>query len=137
MTLFKLYSILKEDYKILKLIFFITASFLIIDLFYEFLVAKPTYTSVGKRDINVEDFPEITLCPEKPINLNAANSNGYLDLDTVLTGLSERPPLTHVALTGRAAPLGLIERADLVSEMKLVRHPFLEQGIRAQPGIEY
>ncbi|GCE64306.1 cob(I)yrinic acid a,c-diamide adenosyltransferase [cyanobiont of Ornithocercus magnificus] len=69
--------------------------------------------------------------------VNVALKLGYLDLDTVLAGLSERPPLTHVALTGRAAPSGLIERADLVSEMRLVRHPFLEQGIRAQPGIEY
>ena len=69
--------------------------------------------------------------------VNVALKLGYLDLDTVLAGLSERPPLTHVALTGRSAPLALIERADLVSEMTLVRHPFLEQGVRAQPGIEY
>ena len=69
--------------------------------------------------------------------VNVALKLGYLDLDTVLAGLSERPPLTHVALTGRSAPLALIERADLVSEMILVRHPFLEQGVRAQPGIEY
>ena len=69
--------------------------------------------------------------------VNVALKLGYLDLDTVLAGLSERPPLTHVALTGRSAPPALIERADLVSEMTLVRHPFLEQGVRAQPGIEY
>jgi cob(I)alamin adenosyltransferase len=42
-----------------------------------------------------------------------------------------------VALTGRGAPADLIERADLVTEMRMVRHPFREQGVKAQPGIEY
>ena len=69
--------------------------------------------------------------------VNVALKLGYLDLDQVLEGLDLRPPLTHVALTGRGAPAGLIERADLVTEMKLVRHPFREQGVKAQAGIEY
>ncbi|NET16002.1 MAG: cob(I)yrinic acid a,c-diamide adenosyltransferase, partial [Okeania sp. SIO1H6] len=43
----------------------------------------------------------------------------------------------HVILTGRGAPPELIERADLVTEMKMIKHPFREQGVRAQPGIEY
>ena len=45
--------------------------------------------------------------------------------------------LTHVALTGRGAPKDLIENADLVTEMTLVHHPFREQGVKAQAGIEY
>jgi cob(I)alamin adenosyltransferase len=69
--------------------------------------------------------------------VNVALKLGYLGLDQVLEGLDLRPPLTHVALTGRGAPPGLIERADLVTEMKLVRHPFREQGVKAQAGIEY
>ncbi len=69
--------------------------------------------------------------------VNVALKLGYLDADQVLEGLSLRPPLTHVALTGRGAPPALLERADLVTEMKLVRHPFREQGVRAQAGIEY
>ena len=69
--------------------------------------------------------------------VNVALKLGYLGLDQVLEGLALRPPLTHVALTGRGAPPGLIERADLVTEMKLVRHPFREQGVKAQAGIEY
>jgi cob(I)alamin adenosyltransferase len=55
----------------------------------------------------------------------------------VLAGLALRPPLTHVALTGRGAPAALLERADLVTEMKAIRHPFREQGVKAQAGIEY
>ena len=61
----------------------------------------------------------------------------YLDVEDLLEGLRLRPPLTHVALTGRGAPPALIERADLVTEMKLVRHPFREQGVKAQAGIEF
>ncbi len=69
--------------------------------------------------------------------VNVALRLGYLALDQVLEGLALRPPLTHVALTGRGAPAGLLERADLVTEMRLVRHPFREQGVKAQAGIEF
>jgi cob(I)alamin adenosyltransferase len=69
--------------------------------------------------------------------VNVALKLGYLSLDAVMAGLRERPPLTHVALTGRGAPGALIEAADLVTEMRMVRHPFREQGVRAQLGIEY
>ncbi|MBM5815818.1 MAG: cob(I)yrinic acid a,c-diamide adenosyltransferase [Cyanobacteria bacterium K_Offshore_surface_m2_239] len=69
--------------------------------------------------------------------VNVALKLGYLSLDVLLEGVRQRPPLTHVALTGRGAPAALIEAADLVTEMRLVRHPFREQGVRAQLGIEY
>jgi len=69
--------------------------------------------------------------------VNVALKLGYLAVDDLLMGLSLRPPLTHVALTGRGAPPALLERADLVTEMKLVRHPFREQGVKAQAGIEF
>ncbi len=69
--------------------------------------------------------------------VNVAMKLGYLDPQQVLEGLARRPPLTHVALTGRGAPAPLLERADLVTEMKLVRHPFREQGVKAQAGIEF
>ncbi len=69
--------------------------------------------------------------------VNVAMKLGYLDADQVLAGLELRPALTHVALTGRGAPAALLERADLVTEMKMVRHPFREQGVKAQAGIEY
>ena len=69
--------------------------------------------------------------------LNVALKLGYINAETVIDGLNERPELTHVAVTGRGAPAALVERADLVTEMTLVHHPFREQGVKAQAGIEY
>jgi cob(I)alamin adenosyltransferase len=69
--------------------------------------------------------------------VNVALKLGYLGIEQVLEGLDLRPELTHVALTGRGAPAPLLERADLVTEMKMVRHPFREQGVKAQQGIEF
>jgi len=69
--------------------------------------------------------------------INVALKLEYLAVETVLAGLSQKPTMTHVILTGRGAPAALIEAADLVTEMTLVKHPFREQGIKAQPGIEF
>lgn len=69
--------------------------------------------------------------------VNIALKLGYLSVETVLAGLSEKPAECHVILTGRGAPQALIEAADLVTEMTLVKHPFREQGVKAQPGIEF
>jgi cob(I)alamin adenosyltransferase len=69
--------------------------------------------------------------------VNIALKLGYLDLEQVLTGLAEKPNDSHVILTGRGAPEELIEVADLVTEMQLIKHPFREQGIKAQAGIEF
>lgn len=69
--------------------------------------------------------------------VNVAIKLGYLQVEQVLAGLEEKPENSHVILTGRGAPAALIERADLVTEMTLIKHPFREQGIKAQPGIEY
>ena len=69
--------------------------------------------------------------------LNVAMKLGYIGPETVIAGLRERPELCHVAVTGRGAPATLIEAADLVTEMTLSKHPFREQGVKAQAGIEY
>ncbi|NJN38161.1 MAG: cob(I)yrinic acid a,c-diamide adenosyltransferase [Acaryochloridaceae cyanobacterium CSU_3_4] len=69
--------------------------------------------------------------------INIALKHGYLQTETVLAGLRSKPPQTHVILTGRGAPTELIEQSDLVTEMTLVKHPFREQGVKAQPGIEF
>lgn len=69
--------------------------------------------------------------------VNIALKLGYLDAETVLAGLAEKPEPSHIILTGRGAPPALIERADLVTEMTLIKHPFREQGIKAQPGVEF
>ena len=62
---------------------------------------------------------------------------GYIDEDEIIKGINLRPELTHVVLTGRGASKKLIDSADLVTEMKLIHHPFREQGVKAQEGIEY
>ncbi|MBW4539883.1 MAG: cob(I)yrinic acid a,c-diamide adenosyltransferase [Myxacorys chilensis ATA2-1-KO14] len=69
--------------------------------------------------------------------VNIALKLGYLSVETVLAGLDQKPEESHVILTGRGAPPDLIEKADLVTEMTLVKHPFREQGVKAQPGIEF
>ena len=68
--------------------------------------------------------------------LNIALHYGYLDLDRVLDDLQARPPMQHVIVTGRYAPEALVELADTVTEMKVVKHAFKDQGIKAQKGIE-
>ncbi len=69
--------------------------------------------------------------------VNVALKLGYLQVEDILAGLRTKPELTHVILTGRGAPTPLIEFADLVTEMTLIKHPFREQGVKAQPGIEF
>ena len=62
-------------------------------------------------------------------------SYGYLDSDTVLDALAQRPPMQHVVVTGRAAPDALIELADTVSIIADEKHAF-RAGVKAQPGID-
>jgi len=69
--------------------------------------------------------------------VNIALKLGYLDVETVIAGLRTKPDDSHVILTGRGAPAPLIEFADLVTRMELVKHPFREQGVKAQAGIEF
>lgn len=68
--------------------------------------------------------------------LNIALRYGYVPLEPVLEALAARPPTQHVVVTGRNAPDALIEKADLVTEMTLIKHPF-RSGIKAQKGVEY
>jgi cob(I)alamin adenosyltransferase len=69
--------------------------------------------------------------------VNIALKLGYLDVETVIEGLARKPEDSHVILTGRGAPEQLIAIADLVTEMSLIKHPFREQGVKAQAGIEF
>ena len=69
--------------------------------------------------------------------INIALRNDYLNIDDVVEFLlTEKPDMTHVCLTGRNAKPELIEAADLVTEMTLVKHPFRD-GIKAQKGVEF
>lgn len=68
--------------------------------------------------------------------LNIALKYRYLDVHTVIADLLDRPPMQHVVITGRAAPPELIEVADTVTEMNVVKHAF-KAGIAAQAGTEW
>ncbi|MEL7050495.1 MAG: cob(I)yrinic acid a,c-diamide adenosyltransferase [Cyanobacteria bacterium J06588_5] len=69
--------------------------------------------------------------------VNIALKLGYLSVEQILAGLAEKPEMSHVILTGRGAPKELVERADLVTEMTPIKHPFKEQGVKAQAGVEF
>jgi len=69
--------------------------------------------------------------------LNIVLKYEYLPLAEVLDVFSRRAPELHVVVTGRHAPEALIEAADLVTEMRLVKHPYREQGVKAQRGVEF
>lgn len=61
----------------------------------------------------------------------------YLPLEEVLAVLNARPKMLHVVVTGRHAPEALIEAADLVTEMRPIKHPYRQQGVKAQRGVEF
>ena len=61
----------------------------------------------------------------------------WVPVSDVVETLKARPAPLHVIITGRYAPQELIDCADLVTEMKMIKHPYREQGIRAQRGIEF
>jgi cob(I)alamin adenosyltransferase len=68
--------------------------------------------------------------------LNIVLRYGYLRVDEIVTALKAKPRDLHLVVTGRNAKPELIEAADLVTEMTLVKHPF-RAGVKAQPGIEF
>jgi cob(I)alamin adenosyltransferase len=61
----------------------------------------------------------------------------YLPLEEVLNVVNARPEMLHVVITGRHAPDALIDAADLVTEMRIVKHPYREQHVKAQRGVEF
>jgi len=79
--------------------------------------------------------PEIRMVLLDEINI--ALRYDYIDVSEVVAFLkAEKPDMTHVILTGRNAKEELIEIADLVTEMELIKHPF-RAGVKAQAGVEF
>ena len=68
--------------------------------------------------------------------LNIALKYHYLDVATVIADLQARPTMQHVIVTGRAAPPELVEAADTVTDMTMVKHAF-KAGVKAMPGLEW
>jgi cob(I)alamin adenosyltransferase len=69
--------------------------------------------------------------------LNVVLNYDYLPIDEVVAALTRKREGLHVVVTGRNAKSELIEHADLVTEMKLIKHPYREQGVKPQEGIEF
>ena len=86
---------------------------------------------VAKKMIANPDYSMIILD-----EINIALRYEYLSLTDVLRGLAERPHMLHIVATGRNAKDDMIEAADLVTEMTLIKHPFRD-GIKAQEGVEF
>ena len=65
-----------------------------------------------------------------------AISAKIVTLDQILSLIQRKPPMVHLVITGRGAPQEIIDAADLVTEMRLIKHPY-EQGVVAQKGVEF
>ena len=89
-------------------------------------LAREGREKIESGDYDVVILDEITYCFKF----------GWLELDEVLDVLRRRAPLQHVILTGRDAPPALIDFADLVTEMREIKHPY-HNGVKAQKGIEF
>lgn len=75
---------------------------------------------------------KMVVCDE----LNIVLRFGYLPVEDVIAVLKAKPADSHVIITGRNAPQALIDIADLVTEMEMIKHPF-RSGVKAQPGVEF
>ena len=83
------------------------------------MIADPTYAMVIADELNI------------------VLRYDYLPVSEVLEAIEGKPHMTHLIITGRNAPQQLIDTADLVTEMAQVKHPFREQNVKAQRGIEF
>ncbi len=83
-------------------------------------------------ELILSDQYDLVVCDE----VNYALSYRLLPVEMVIDTLKRKPPRVHVILTGRDAPAELVELADLVTEMREIKHPF-QKGIKAQRGIEF
>ena len=90
-----------------------------------------TQWEVSKERIRSGDY-DIVILDEFTYTMHY----GWIPVEEVLEVLRNRPPELHVIITGRYASDALIEFADLVTEMKEIKHPY-QGGIKAQPGIEF
>jgi len=80
----------------------------------------------------LDDEHDMVLCDE----LNIVLRYDYLDLGEIIEVLKAKPEMKHVIITGRNAKDELIEFADLVTEMEMIKHPF-RSGVKAQVGVEF
>ena len=84
------------------------------------------------REMIMDEEHDLVLCDE----LNIVLRYDYLPIEEVLETLRNKPEMKHVIITGRNAKDELMELADLVTDMTMVKHPFRD-GVKAQKGIEF
>ncbi|MEX3009935.1 cob(I)yrinic acid a,c-diamide adenosyltransferase [Hoeflea sp. TYP-13] len=84
------------------------------------------------KEMILDDEHDLVLCDE----LNIVLRYDYLPIDEIIETLRQKPEMKHVIITGRNAKDELIEFADLVTEMEMIKHPF-RSGVKAQVGIEF
>jgi cob(I)alamin adenosyltransferase len=83
------------------------------------------------RKVKTEEYDLVVLD-----EINNCMKEGWLDTEEVVAFLKEKPSGVELVLTGRGCPEGIIEVADYVTEMRLVKHP-AERGVKARKGVEY
>lgn len=93
-------------------------------------VTERTFT-LALETVSRDDYDMVVLD-----EILVAVNKGLLSTARVLELIAHKSPQVELVLTGRGAPPEIIERADLVTEMKPVKHPY-DRGITARPGIEY
>lgn len=84
------------------------------------------------KEMILDDEHHMVLCDE----LNIVLRYDYLPVADIIETLAKKPPMKHVIITGRNAKDELIEFADLVTEMEMIKHPF-RSGVKAQVGVEF
>ena len=121
--------ILLKDYRFLKVIFTLFAMYLVSETLYTYFVEKPTYASHEKREISVDDFPDITLCPMPSMDLGAARSKGYPDPEAYFRGSINPFSWTHIGWAGNQSG-DIKELAREISILKSINDcPIPEKSI--------
>jgi cob(I)alamin adenosyltransferase len=105
-----------------------------------FILGSPTTEDLARASENLAALRQALVCGEYRVviadELNVAVDLGLISLADALALLENRPEHVELVLTGRNAPPEIVQRADLVTEMLAVKHPY-QEGVRARRGIEY
>ncbi len=95
-------------------------------------VAAASSAWIAAMEMMKDESISMVICDE----INIALRYGHLNAATIVSALADKREGLHVVLTGRNAPEELVEAADLVTEMTLIKHPF-RSGVKAQVGVEF
>ncbi|MGE5581496.1 MAG: cob(I)yrinic acid a,c-diamide adenosyltransferase [Bacillota bacterium] len=101
---------------------------------------KPTPTEIDQAEEGWRQIDQAVASGENDLividELSHAINKGLLDINTVLATLMKKPAGLELVLTGREMPPTIMELADLITEMKMVKHPY-QHGFEAREGIEF